>query len=92
MEKYYLFKLIINKDIMEKKYEQIKSDNIEYITYNKFLNKYYGINIEDNEDYIAYTNNQTATMILNEDCFDKNDLENVFEILYDSIYLRGEKM
>ena len=92
MEKYYLFKLIINKDIMEKKYEQIKSDNIEYITYNKFLNKYYGINIEDNEDYIAYTNNQTATMILNEDCFDKNDLENVFEILYDSIYLKRKKM
>lgn len=93
MGKYYLFKLsIVGNDIKEKPYEQIKNDNIEYITYNKFLTKYYGTNIEDNEDYIVYINGESAFMILKEGLFDKNKVEEVFEILYDSIYMnRGEE-
>lgn len=92
MGKYYLFKVNIDGDTTEKKFEQIENDNVEYISYNKFLTKYYGTSIEENEDYIALVKIKTAMMILNEDCFDKNELENVFEILYDSLYMnRGEE-
>jgi len=89
--KYYLFKINISGDITTKNYEQIKQENVEYINYNKFLIQYYGTNIKENEDYIAFVNSQTAIIVLNEDCFNKNELEDVFEILYDSIYMkRGE--
>ena len=92
MGKDYLFKISIDGDTTLQKYEQIENDNVEYITYNKFLTKYYGTNIEENEDYIACINKKTAIMVLSEDCFDKNGLENVFEILYDSLYMnRGEE-
>lgn len=92
MGKYYLFKVVIDGDMTEKKYEQIKNENVEYIIYNEFLNKYYGTSIKYNEDYIAYVNEQTAIMILSEDCFNHNELEDVFEILYDNLYMnRGEK-
>ena len=91
MGKYYLFKVRITGNDIEQIYKQIKNDSIEYITYNKFLIKYYGTTIVENEDYIAYVNKNTATMILNEDCFDKYELGNVFDILYDSLYSREEK-
>ena len=92
MGKYYLFKLnIMGNGIKEKIYKQIDNDNIEYITYNKFLIKYYGTTIEENEDYIAFVDKQSAIIILNEDCFNKYELENVFDILYDSMYMRGKE-
>lgn len=86
MGKYYLFKVHITGNDIEQVYKQIDNDNVEYITYNKFLIKYYGTNIVENEDYIAYLNKDTAMLVLNEDCFDKYELGNVFDILYDSLY------
>ena len=91
MGKYYLFKVRITGNDIEQVYKQIDNDNVEYIAYNKFLIKYYGTTIVENEDYITYVNKNTATMILNEDCFDKYELGNVFDILYDSLYSREEK-
>jgi len=92
LDKYYLFKVSINGDTTTRKYEQIKNDNVEYIAYNKFLINCY-TNIEENEDYIAFVNNQTAIIVLSEDCFNKNELEDVFEILYDNLYMnRGEEV
>lgn len=93
MGKYYLFKVsILGNDDIEQTYKQIEKDNSDYILYNKFLTNHYGTNVAENEDYIAYTNKRIATMILNEDCYEYNDLENVFEILYDNLYMnRGEK-
>lgn len=91
MGKYYLFKVRIVGNDIEQVYKQIDKDNVEYIAYNKFLIKYYGTTIVENEDYIAYVNKNTAIMILNEDCFDKYELGNVFDILYDSLYSREEK-
>ena len=86
MGKYYLFKVsILGNDDIEQTYKQIEKDNSDYILYNKFFNQYYGTNVAENEDYIAYTNKRIATMILNEDCYEYNDLENVFEILYDKL-------
>lgn len=93
MGKYYLFKVRINGNTTTKEYKQIKSDNVAYIIYNNFLIKCYTTNIEENEDYIAFVNNQTAIIVLSEDCFDKNKLEDVFEILYDNLYMnRGEEV
>lgn len=91
MGKYYLFKVRITGNDIEQVYKQIDNDNVEYIAYDKFLIKYYGTTIVENEDYIAYVNKNTATMILSEDCFDKYELGNVFDILYDSLYSREEK-
>lgn len=91
MGKYYLFKVRIMGNDIEQVYKQIENDNVEYITYNKFLNRRYGTNITENEDYIAYVNKDTAIIILHEDCFDKYELGNVFDILYDSLYSREEK-
>lgn len=91
MGKYYLFKVrIMGKDI-EQVYKQIDNDNIEYIAYNQFLIKYYGTTIVENEDYIAYTNKDTAIIILNEESFDKYELGDVFDILYDSLYSKEEE-
>lgn len=86
MGKYYLFKLNINGDMTEKEYRQISNIDLEYIMYEKFLINHYANDIEENEDYIVYVNEQTAIMILSEELFEENDLENVFEILYDSLY------
>ena len=92
MGKYYLFKVnILGNGVEEKQYKQINSTDLEYIMYNRFLEKYYGSNIKENEDYIAYVNKNTAIMILDDELFKENDLENVFEILYDNLYMnRGE--
>lgn len=93
MGKDYLFKISVKGNKVEEGiYKQINSTDLEYIMYNDFLVKNYAIDIEENEDYIAYVNKDTAIIILNEELFDKNELENVFEILYDSLYMnRGEK-
>lgn len=91
MGKYYLFKVRIMGNDIEQIYKQIKDDSIEYITYNKFLIKYYGTTIVENEDYIAYVDKQTAIIILYEDCFDKTELGDVFDILYDNLYKRSEE-
>lgn len=90
--RYYLFKIIIDGDMTEQEYRQITKTDLEYIMYNNFLVDYYATNVEENEDYIVYVNEQTAIMILSEELFEENDLENVFEILYDSLYWnRGEE-
>ncbi len=91
MGKYYLFKVRIVGNDIDQIYKRIESDSSEYIAYNKFLIKYYGTTIVENEDYIAYTNKDTSIIILNEDCFDKYELGNVFDILYDDLYKRGEE-
>jgi hypothetical protein len=91
MGKYYLFKVRITGNDIEQVYKQIDNDSVEYIAYNKFLIKYYGTTIVENEDYIAYINKDTALIILNEDCFDKYELGNVFDILYDGLYMKGEE-
>ena len=91
MGKYYLFKVIIKGTDIEQVYKQIENDSDEYIVYNKFLIKYYGVTITENEDYIAYVNEDTAIVILNEDCFDKYELSNVFDILYDGLYSKEER-
>lgn len=86
MGKYYLFKLSINGDMTEKEYRQISNIDLEYIMYDDYLINHYATDIEENEDYIVYVNEQTAIMILSEELFEENDLENVFEILYDNLY------
>lgn len=91
MGKYYLFTVNINNNEDEKIFRTICDDELEYIKFNKYLNDYYGENIINNEDYIALTYQNIAYTILNEDNFDISNLEEVFEILYDSIYMkRGE--
>lgn len=93
MGRYYLFKLnVMGNDIEKVCFEQINNIDLEYIMYDKFLTTNYATSIEENEDYIAYVNEKTAIMILDEALFDKDKLENVFEILYDSLYEnRGEE-
>ena len=87
MSKYYLFKVSLD-DETEKTFRLVMDDDEEYINYNKYLNNCFGENIVDNEDYIALTDKQQSYMILSEDNFDLCDLENVYEILYDSLYMK----
>ena len=92
MGKYYLFKVSLDVDESKKIFRPVEDNETEYINYNKYLNNCYGESIIDNEDYITLKNKQSAYMILREDCFEKTDLENVFEVLYDNLYMnRGEE-
>lgn len=84
---YYKFKVEVKDEDEIRTYGKIACDSIEFINYNTYLERYYFTDIEDNEDYIPYKNNDEVIMILTEGYFDKNDLENVFEILFDSLYL-----
>lgn len=78
---YYIFKVEVKGKDEIRTYGKIACDSIEFINYNTYLERYYFTDIEGNEDYIPYKNNDEVIIILNEDQFEKNDLENVFEIL-----------
>lgn len=89
--KKYIFKLGVKNDTEVKAYNLIKETDMEYIKYNKFLEKEYFINIEENDDYIPMLNKNEALLILREDQFKPIEIECVFEILCDSLYGgRGE--
>lgn len=83
---YYLFNVSEKNDVLDKRFSRVKKDNIDYIAYNKFLEKVYGDTIEENEDYIPYSMGQKVIMILNEEQFNVTELENVFEVLTDTLY------
>lgn len=84
---YYKFKVEVKGKDEIRTYGKIVSNSMEFINYNTYLELNYFISIEGNEDYIPYKNNDEVIIILNEEQFEKNDLENVFEILFDSLYL-----
>lgn len=88
--KYYMFKVGIKNGVDIRTYSIIKESDLEYITYNNFLRVKYLTNIDENDDYIAMSGKNEATMILCDDQFDQREIESVFEILYDSLYMNGE--
>ena len=83
---YFIFKVGVKNDIEVKTYNPIAESDIEYIEYNKFLNKKYSTNIEENDDYIPMNKKNEALMILRTDQFKQTELEDVFEIIHDSLY------
>lgn len=83
----YMFKVGEKNGLVTKIFNEIENDSNEYISYNDFLNNMYGTDIVENEDYIPLlTSNDEVIMILAEDKFDITDLENVFEVMCDTLY------
>jgi len=83
---YYLFKVSEKDDIQVRLYERIEITDLEYINYNKFLEKEYFTNIDDNCDFIPYKSKNQFELILRKDQFKITEIDEVFEILFDSLY------
>ena len=84
--KYYIFKTYTKKNIQVEEHKEILEYDKKYISYNNYLQEYYGVTVEENEDYIPYKANDEVIMILKEGYFESTDLENVFEILSNELY------
>ena len=84
---YYSFKASEINDIKDGTYEKIEPDSTEYINYNRFLEREYFTNIEDNCDFIPLNEKGKVKMILRKDQFEITEIEDVFEILFDSLYM-----
>lgn len=82
---YFIFKVGVTNDIEVRTYNSINKGNTEYINYNKFLRKEYFIDIDENDDFIPMIKKDKAIIILRKDQFKITDLENVFEVLLDSV-------
>lgn len=85
--KNYIFKVGVKNDVEVRVYNIIKETDMEYIKYDKFLKKEHFINIEENDDYIPMMTKNEAIIILREDQFLPTEIESVFNMLYDNLYI-----
>lgn len=85
--KKYIFKVGVKNDSEVSAYNIIKESELGYINYNKFLRKEHFTNIEENDDYIPMVTKNEAIIILRENQFTPIDIENMFEMLYDNLYI-----
>lgn len=85
-EEYYSFRVSEKDDIKVRAYERIEVTDLEYINYNKFLEREYFTNIEDNCDFIPWNNRDEVKLILRKDQFKVTEIEEIFEVLFDSLY------
>jgi hypothetical protein len=85
--KNYIFKVGVKNDVEVRAYNIIKETDMEYIKYNKFLKKEYFTNVEENDDYIPMATKNEAIIVLREDQFLPTEIESVFNMLYDNLYI-----
>lgn len=85
--KNYIFKVGVKNDVEVRAYNIIKETDMEYIKYNKFLKKEYFTNVEENDDYIPMVTKNEAIIVLREDQFLPTEIESVFNMLYDNLYI-----
>ena len=83
---YYIFKVDKINGTATSTMSKIDSSNDQYIKYNRFLKKDYGIDVEENEDYIPQLVKNEVIIILKEGLFKKKELGTVFEVMFDMLY------
>lgn len=85
--KNYIFKIGVKNDGEVRACNIIKETDMEYIKYDKFLKKEYFTNVEENDDYIPMVTKNEAIIVLREDQFLPTEIESVFNMLYDNLYI-----
>lgn len=86
---YYFFTASEENGETIKLVEKIDSNSKEYIIYNDFLNNNFGTSIIENEEYIPQLIDDKVIMVLAENLFE--DLNDVFEVMFDCLYINGGK-
>mgnify|MGYP000994999798 CR=1 FL=1 len=78
--KNYLFKLIVDG---KQTVEEITEQHFYYKIYDKFLEKFHMININDNDDFIPYIKDKEVLIILRTDLNIEDLKFDVFDCLQD---------
>lgn len=84
---YFIFKVGVKNDNEVKTYSIIENSDLEYILYDNYLKSKYFTDIKENDDYIPLTTKNESVLILRDDQFKQTEIEDVFEILCDSLYM-----